>query len=93
MSIGPISSVLYPAGIITHDVFQSPSYNTIIDQFEVGMNIKRTQRDLEEHCKKFIAALTKHGNLQVKNIAEKIRQEWAEHFPSGEFLIVTEMIF
>ena len=77
MSIGSISNELLQAGIISHDVLKSPSYNTIIDQFVGGMNFIGTQRDLEEHCKKFITALTNVGG-PVKAAALMIQQEWIE---------------
>ena len=41
------------------------------------MNIKRTQKDLEEHCNKFIKALTNVGG-PVKAAALMIQQEWID---------------
>ena len=75
MSIGSISNELLQAGIITRDVQKSPSYDDIIGQFVSGMKFKHTQRDLEEHCKKFITALTNVGG-PVKDAALMIQQEW-----------------
>ena len=46
-------------------------------QFVNGMKIKRTQRELEEHCKKFITALTNVGG-PVKDAALMIRQDWID---------------
>ena len=77
MSIGSISDELFQADIITRDVQRSPSYDTIIGQFMVGMDIKRTQKDLEEHCNKFITALTNVGG-PVKAAALMIQQEWSK---------------
>ena len=77
MSIGDISNELLQAGIISRDVQRSPTYDAIIDQFVAGMKFKRTQRDLEEHCKKFITALTKVGG-PVKDAALMIQQEWID---------------
>ena len=76
-SIVSISNGLLQAGIITHDVLKSPSYNTIIDQFVAGMNFIDTQKDLVEHCKKFITALTNVGG-PVKAAALMIQQEWTD---------------
>ena len=45
-----------------------PKYDPIISQFVSGMKIRRTQRNLEEHCKKFITALTNVGG-PVKDVA------------------------
>ena len=76
-SIGDISDELFQAGIITRNVQRSPSYDAIISQFANGMKIKRTQRDLEEHCKKFITALTDVGG-PVKDAALMIQQDWID---------------
>ena len=76
-SIVSISNELYAADIITHGVQMSPSYDAIIGQFEAGMKFKRTQRDLEEHCNKFITALTNVGG-PVKDAALMIQQEWID---------------
>ena len=77
MSIGSISNELYAAGIISRDVKMSPSYDAIIGQFEAAMNIKKTPTDLEEHCKKFITALTNVGG-PVEHAALMIKQEWID---------------
>ena len=76
-TIGDISNELYAASIITRDVQRSPSYDAIISQFKAEMNIKCTWRDLEEHCKKFITALTNVGG-PVKIAALMIQQEWID---------------
>ena len=76
-SIGAISNELLQARIITRDVQRSPSYDTIISQFVGGMKCKRTLRDLEERCKKFITALTNVGG-PVEDAAQMIQQDWIE---------------
>ena len=77
VSVGSISNELFQAGIITHDVQQSPKYDPIINQFVSGMKIRRKQRDLEEYCKKFITALTNVGG-PVKDAALMIQQDWID---------------
>ena len=76
-SIGSISNELLQAGIITRDVQMAPSYDAIINQFVNGMKFKRTQRDLEERCKKFITALINVGG-PVKDAALMIQHEWID---------------
>ena len=41
------------------------------------MDIARTWRDLNEHCKKFITALTNVGG-QVKDVALMMQQDWID---------------
>ena len=76
-SIGAISNELLQARIITRDVQRSPSYDAIISQFVGGVKCKRTQRDLEEHCKKFITALTNVGG-PVEDAALMIQEDWID---------------
>ena len=76
-SIGSISNELYAACIITRDVQRSPSYDAIIDQFEAAMDFMQTQKGLEEHCNKFITALTNVGG-PVNDAALMIQQEWID---------------
>ena len=76
-SMSDISDELFQVDIITRGVQRSPSYDAIINQFVGGMKCKQTQRDLEEHCKKFIAALTNVGG-PVKDAALMIQKDWVE---------------
>ena len=76
-SIGDISHELLQVGIITRDVLRSPSYDKIISQFVRGMKFKRTLKGLEEHCNKFITALTNVGG-PMKDAALMIQQDWID---------------
>ena len=72
-----ISDELLQAGIITRAVQRSPTYDAIINQFVGGMKFICTQRDLEEHCKKFITALTNVGGPLIK-AAQMIQKDWID---------------
>ena len=74
-SIGSISDEMLAAHIITREVQRSPSYDAIISSFESGMRFNYTKADLEEHCKKFLTALTNVGG-PLANVAKMIQQEW-----------------
>ena len=76
-SIGAISNELLQAGIITPGVQRSPSYNVIISQFVGGMNFINTQKELEEHCKVFITALTNVGG-PLRRAAQMVKKEWID---------------
>ena len=58
-------------------MYRFPSYDVIISQFVGGTKFKHAQRDLEEHCKKFITALTNVGG-PVKHAAVMIQQDWID---------------
>ena len=77
MSIGSISNQLVQVDIITSDVQKSPSYDAIISQFVGGMNFISTQKELEEHCKVFIKALTNVGG-PLRRAALMIKQKWID---------------
>ena len=76
-SIGDISNELLQAGIITRTVQRSPSYDAIVSQFVGGMNFISTQKELEEHCKVFITALTNVGG-PLRRAAQMIKQKWID---------------
>ena len=63
--------------MIARHVQRSPTYDAIISEFVEVMNFIDTQKDLVEHCKKFITALTNVGG-SVKIAALMIQQEWID---------------
>jgi hypothetical protein len=76
-SLGSISREMSQCDIITREVQRSPSYDAIISSFEGGMKFKRTKRDIEGHCVKFLKALVNTGG-PVKDAAVMIQQDWIE---------------
>ena len=54
-----IANELLQVGIITRDVQKSPTYDSMIGSFLSGMRFRSTQSELEEHCVKFLKALSK----------------------------------
>ena len=70
-----IANQLLEVGIITREVQESPTYNTMIGSFRSGMSFKRTLSDIEEHCVKFLKALSNVGG-PVADAAVMIQEEW-----------------
>ena len=76
-SIDSISNELLQASIITRDVQRYPSYDKIIGQFVGGMKFINTQKELEEHCKVFIKALTNVGGPFTR-AAQAVKEKWID---------------
>ena len=70
-----IANELLQVGIITRDVQKSPTYDSMIGSFLSGMRFKSTQSELEEHCGKFLIALSNVGG-PVAYAAFMIKEEW-----------------
>ena len=70
-----IANELLQVGIITHDVQKSPTYDSMIGSFLSGMRLRSTQSELEEHCVKFLKALSNVGG-PVADAAVMIKEKW-----------------
>ena len=76
-SLGAIANELLQIGIITRAVKKSVTYDKMIETFVSAMGLKCTMSDLEEHCVKFLKALSNVGG-PVANAADVIQKEWIE---------------
>ena len=74
-SLSSISDQLLQAGIITHDIHRSPSYDDIIGSFLSGLTFIRKQSDLKKECDTFLSALSNIGG-PVARAADMLRDEW-----------------
>ena len=70
-----IANQLLEVGIITCEVQESLTYDSIIGSFRSGMSFKSTQSDLEEYCVKFLKALSNVGG-PVADAAVMIQEKW-----------------
>ena len=60
-SMDAISAELFTVGIISNDVKNSPSTNTILQSFYSGFTFMNTIEEVQCHCRKFFSALDKMG--------------------------------
>ena len=70
-----IADELLQVGIITDHVQTSPTYDSMIGNFQSGMRLRSTQSELEEYCGKFLEALSNVGG-PVADAADKLQEEW-----------------
>jgi hypothetical protein len=76
-SIASIAHHMHQAGIITVAVSNAPSYEGIIDSFELSLGLMKTQQEIEKHCSKFLNALSVVGG-PAKHAADMIHKEWTK---------------
>ena len=74
-SLTPMANELLEVGIITRDVQKSPTYDSMIGNFQSGMSVRCTKSELEKHCVKFLQALSNVGG-PVADAAFMIKDEW-----------------
>ena len=70
-----IANQLLEVGIIAGEVKKSATYDSMIGSFQSGMSFKGTQSDLEDHCMKFLKALSNVGG-PVADAAVFIQEKW-----------------
>ena len=71
-----IANELLQVHIITPDVQMSPTYDSMIGNFQSGMSLRCTKSELEEDCVKFLQALSNVGG-PVAGAAVMLKEEWA----------------
>uniref|UniRef100_A0A1X7TZD2 Uncharacterized protein n=1 Tax=Amphimedon queenslandica TaxID=400682 RepID=A0A1X7TZD2_AMPQE len=76
-NISQISREMFARGLLSESVKEYPSYDSLIREFEAGLNFKKSVKAIEEHCKKFIESiLTQKG--PPESHAREIAEEWRE---------------
>ena len=66
---------MYQAGLIDRAVQREPRYESIIDSFLAGISLMEEQKEIEEHCVKFLSVLYKLGG-PFSIAANKIKKVW-----------------
>ena len=74
-TLGEIARELSQVNIINKAVKKAPTYDAIIDSFVNGMKLRNEMSGVEEHCKKFLKALSNVGG-SVADAAVMIEAEW-----------------
>ena len=76
-TLAEIAREMNAVNIITKAVKENPAYDAIINSFVSGMKLRRDISKVEEHCKKFLKALSNVGG-PVADAGEMIETEWIE---------------
>ena len=72
-----ITTKMYSCSLISKSVRDSPTVNSVIDEFENGMQYKNDVLKLQEHCQLFLQCLSIEGG-PVKLAAQELCKDWME---------------
>ena len=73
---------MFEAGLITTDLRDNPVYNDIEVNFTLLLKYLKTKEKFEEHCQKFIEALTNLGG-PLETVADTLKDEWKKKVKDG----------
>ena len=76
-TLNDIARALSAVNIIGRAVQREPTYESIIGSFINGMKLKDDISDIEEHCVKFLTALSGVGG-PVADASDMIKKKWME---------------
>ena len=74
-TLNDIARALSAVNIIGRAVQREPTYESIIGSFINGMKLKNDISDIEEHCVKFLTALSSVGG-PVADASDMIKKKW-----------------
>ena len=74
-TLNDIARALSAVNIIGRAVQREPTYESIIGSFINGMKLKDDISDIEEHCVKFLTALSSVGG-PVSDASDMIKKKW-----------------
>ena len=76
-NISAIAKEMYARGLLSESVKDCPTYDSLMREFEAGLNFKKTVKAIEEHCQSFIASVSSQKG-QAEKHAEAIADEWKD---------------
>ncbi|XP_019857860.1 PREDICTED: uncharacterized protein LOC109586131 [Amphimedon queenslandica] len=81
-SLVSIANELLQVGIITREVQKTSTYDSMVGSFTSGLSLYHNHSELEEHCIRFLKALSNVGG-PVNQAAYMIQKEWAKALDSA----------
>ena len=76
-TLAEIAREMNAMNIISKTVKEKPEYDAIINSFVSGMKLRSEISEVEEHCKKFLKALSVIGG-PVADAGDMIKRKWIE---------------
>ena len=76
-NISQISREMYARGLLSESVKEYPSYDSLIREFEAGLNFKKSVKAIQEHWKKFVESIIIQKG-PAESHAREIAEEWRE---------------
>ena len=77
MRIPAIAKEMYTRGLLSESVKDCPTYDSLMREFEAGLNFKKTVKAIEEHCQSFIASVSSQKG-PAESHARAIADEWKD---------------
>ena len=72
-----IAKEMYARGLLSESVKDCPTYDSLMREFEAGLNFKKTVKAIEEHCQSFIASVSSQKG-PAESHARAIADEWKD---------------
>ena len=72
-----VSAAMYSKRMISESVRKSPAIDSVIDEFESGLQLANNISMLKEHCQLFLQCLCSEGG-PTKLAAQKLCKNWVE---------------
>ena len=80
-----VAPEMFSEGLISQPCKDDPTYDSVISEFENGMQWKTSVKELEKHCQSFLTCLTIQGG-PVQGAAIYFAEEWKKNVKE-EFII------
>ena len=72
-----IAKEMYSKGLLSESVKDCPTYDSLMREFEAGLNFKKTVKAIEEHCQSFIVSVSSQKG-PAESHARAIADEWKD---------------
>ena len=77
MSLPKLAAEMLAVGLISSGVQRTATFDDIMEEFQAGMNFKRSPTELQEYLSKFLASLNKVGG-SFAAASSVLQDEWTK---------------
>ena len=77
MSLPKLAAEMFAVGLISSGVQRTAAFDDIMEEFQAGMNFKRSPAELQEYFVKFLTSLNKVGG-SFAAASSVLQDEWTE---------------
>ena len=77
MSLPKLAAEMFAVGLISSGVQRTATFDDIMEEFQAGMNFKRSPTELQEYFCKFLTGLNKVGG-SFAAASSVLQDEWTE---------------
>ena len=73
-----VAAEMFSKGLISQPCKDDPTYDSVIGEFENGMQWRTSVEELEKHCQSFLNSLSIQGG-PVQGAAIRLAEEWKKN--------------